>query len=340
MDAPVSPVETPVEPDASACMTQTAVDPMRVLGITPETQHYAALANTLVYSNEKGRKMTKSTVASASSHGDYERLTPVIGFYAGQGNPAERLDVYGVAFDGIASPELARMHPNKCGRLVVQITGTTTIPVHPSDLANLQNMDLLCLTGEAHNGGILGYPSITLPKIEKYRTDTEAYMVRQLLAVAENTGDGNYPVDPFTYAAAFCCLFRDVHDSLLQLSIKWMSDFDKILIKDRPLSYYTETTILTDRVNESKEAINTVAGSFTENNIKLARLVASVCRGSKQLQFVYDLLSNYGIVPKNLDIQTFCEHLRRHYSPNPPFALLLERGHNQARILLKPGGTV
>jgi hypothetical protein len=340
---PVSTVTTPVEPDTSACMTQTALDPARVFPagvVTPiETSMYDAVANTLIYTSTLARQMSRSVIAAQSTHGAYERLLPVVGFY----KPGADLEVYGVAHDGIESPQLAQAHPDKRGRLVVQITGTATVTLHPKDLAELAVGDLLCLTGNEYSGGLVGYPMLTLPQVKAYKTDRRANMFRLLISKAEaGTAAGNVSVDPFSFAATIACFYQGELNALWHAQRQLWADMGAA---DRPLTAFAQRSA--ELVAANQQAIDDIRNTLTTpaaslllpQDLQVLRLVASVCRGPDEIEDVYNILVTYGPV-RGLSSQQFADRLRRAFPTQKPFALLLERGHNQARILLKPGGIV
>lgn len=324
-------------------MTQTALDPVRVfppgLGVQIETSMYDAVANTFIYTSKIAKTMSRSVVPAQSTHGAYERLLPVVGFYKAGAD----LEVYGVAHDGIESPELAQAHPDKRGRLVVQYTGTATVTLHDKDLAELAVGDLLCLTGNEYSGGLVGYPMLTLPQVKAYKTDRRANMVRLLIAKAEaGATAGNASVDPFSFAATVACFYQGELNALWHAHRQLWAD---IGAADLPLTAFAQRSA--ELVAANQQAIDDIRNTLTApganllsaQDLQVLRLVASVCRGPDEIEAVYGTLVSYGPV-RGLNFQQFADRLRRAFPTQKPFALLLERGHNQARILLKPGGIV
>ena len=80
--AAIPPVECPVEPDESSCMTQAAVDPRRVFGTAPglevATGDYAVVSNTPLFTSPTARRFTRLETPGTTPLNDF-RLLPVVG---------------------------------------------------------------------------------------------------------------------------------------------------------------------------------------------------------------------------------------------------------------------
>jgi hypothetical protein len=329
--AAVPQVDIAVEPDSSACMTQTAIDPTGVFGpdVEVSTGDFCVLHNTLVYASPKAYAATKVATVHAKTHGDYTRLLPITGSYRAN----QDLSVVGVAYDGVESAEMAQMYPDARGRVVVQITGTATVVMHPLDLDELCVGDLLCLTGEAYDGGLVGNPSVKLPKIAKYARDPFVTAVRLLISRAQN-GGVHAPTSALALAAAIFSMHRH------RFSAMWNRCTDMLATyhSDLPLKRFADDTdTLAEFVRSAKEEIDNAvdAGMLAPEAVAIARVIASL----NLTVFDLDKLHQWMQDPPPT-VEAFVENLRRHCPANPPFALLLERGHSQARILLQPGAVV
>lgn len=332
-------VDYAVEPDVSACMTQTAVDPGRVFGVKPATGDFEVVRNTLVFSSQAARDYTalasKTAKITGKTHGDLTRLLPVSGIYRADtpGSKQHNLRVVGVAYDGVESAHMAKTYPNERSRLVVQVTGTCTVVIHPLDLDKLAVGDLMCLSGEAYDGGLVGMPHYTLPKIVKYEKDAMAELARLLVARARTPAQ-LLPTSSLGLAAAIISLHRNTPEYRDQ----W-----RVCAQKLTKYYETPTPIAAlrsnpdDFVNYINEVGDFIAervddGRITKDALDVARVVASVSCSVDELDKLYSWMPNGA---PNLEV--FADTLNHRCPSKPPFAMLLERGHSQARILLKPG---
>lgn len=333
----VPPVDVAVEPDVSACMTQTAIDPGGVFGPGVEvgTGDFSVLRNTLVYASPKAYASTKIATIHAKTHGDYSRLLSIAGSY----KEGQNLSVVGVAYDGVESAEMAQMYPDARGRVVVQITGTATVTVHPLDLDDLRVGDLMCLTGEAYDGGLIGHPSVKLPKIAKYARDPFSEVVRLLISRAQ-AGGTHQPSSALAYAAAIFSAHRgmfgaewDECTAMLRVYHEHSKPLSAFCKKDDNSGTGGHET-LHNFVCRALDAINAanVGGRLSQDALDVAQIVASVSLTVAELNKLHGWMH---VPPPNRD--AFVEVLRKHCPATPPFALLLERGYSQARILLQPG---
>ena len=334
--AAIPPVECPVEPDESSCMTQAAVDPRRVFGTAPGTEvatgDYAVVSNTLVFTSPTARRFTRLETPGTTPLNDFFRLLPVVGTY----KENMELSVVGVAYDGVESAEAAKHHPDAKGRVVVQVTGTVTCTIHPLDLEKLEVGDLLSLDGRAYSGGLVGMPHVKLPHIVPFKTDARATLLRLLIERARNFAGNNglCGTPPFQLAVALCSFYRD------KFPTEWTDA--ETLCKEREGNTAKEIS----KALEKKEAtftllekvvaaVNSAAKSGFTLSLDVPRVVASVCASVDDLNYLYELVND------NLDALgdpgKFAELLESKVATQQPFGLMLEPGYNQARILLKPG---
>ena len=326
----VAPVGAAVEPDESACFTQTGVKPAHVYPdrLMPATgaNDFAVVKNTLVFTSTKGREHCKADGSLATtSLNHFDRLLPVVGVYKKDCD----LSVVGVAYDGVVSEQDAQAYPDAMGRVVVQITGTVTVTIHPNDIANLDVNDLICLSGDAYVGGLVGMPHVTLPKIVKYETDAYTYLLRLLLSRVRL--GGHWPVSAWSYGVAICALHRDKHAALWS---KCKDQLNAMGASDMPISKALQEKSKIDSILTS---ISTDVQLDTEQ-LAVARLDASVFSSTDELE---KLIAEIKHRPSAIDSpQNFKSFLEIILNTRMPFGYVLELGHNQARIQLKPGVTL
>jgi hypothetical protein len=330
----VAPVSGPVEPDESACFTQTGVKPMQVFPSNYKPQSgakdYAVVKNTLVFTSNKGRSYCKAEGGlPAKSLNHFDRLLPVVGIYK---NDCD-LAVVGVAYDGVVSENDAKAYPDAMGRVVVQLTGSVTCTIHPTDIAKLDVNDLICLSGEEYVGGLVGMPHVTLPKIVKYKTSPYMHMLRLLLARLEHDKDVDIPISPWAYATAICALHQN-EPGYEELWNACTSVLNQLKKEKKPISKAKE--LQRDMLAVFQSIQDTV--KLQDDELAVIRVIASVYTDVEGLNKLYREKQKMPSAFQSLS--AFKPFLKTLINARMPFGYVLELGQNQARILLKPGVTL